>query len=183
MNIQFDIQPRQTGKTTSLINRALLNKNGLFLTMNMRSLLNINRTYNPKKYGIDTKTSSDFINDFMSYEKDFNYKNIYIDEYLFYDEKEQAVLNYIISDCFDDNLNVYIKTTASKLINKNLYNLVRLMKKHNITIMDLPEEIFNSTGYLYFNLLTHPDCKVSINNNYMRTDLSYRTEVLGELFE
>ena len=195
MRIQFDIQPRQTGKTTSLAKMALANKKGIFITINSEMERYITEQYNINPNNITVQPYYDFVGLILDneynivpeyinnlYFSNHKYANIYIDEYLFYEYYDQDKLNYILSTYFN-TANVFVKTTADKLLNRDLYNLVRLMRKNKINHSNLPNEIYNKTKYLYNNLLTHPDCKVSINNHFMRTDLSYRTEVLGELFE
>ena len=181
MNIQFDIQPRQTGKTTSLARLALSVDNGIFLTVKDSNTKTLIDRYDFEHSNVSVMSSRYFINEYFSYsgnfEKDYECDNIYIDDYLFFREQDQRELNHIISNF--NKCNVYIKSTAKNIIFKDIFDMIKLIRCKNINYSELQIHNIQLADYLYHNLLTHPDCRLSLINCYKNFGFVEEGELFG----
>jgi len=197
-NCYFDIRPRQSGKTTELLKLANNFKevNNIFITLNNHVKSNIhkhnvyNRTYTihcikgvvnrPRLY-----TQEEFSEERL---KGLIFENVFIDEYLLFKEENQSKIYQILKN-IPGVFDVYIKTTPSKMINKNKLLLIKEAKKNNIDLKELLS-LFktineNEIKYLYYNLLTHPNAKIDVKYDYIKNSYdpeAFKMEYQGQFY-
>lgn len=169
----FEILPRQSGKTTELIN-LYSDLNGVsiipsyFITMNsqmkrevIKRMQWIGAVFTPDEF-INMVETKSYINP--------SCYNLFIDEYLFFDEQHQSRIYEISEDVVIDT--VYIKTTSNKLHNNFMFNLVKKLKV--ISDEEITDFCFKSLNdsnrkkefrYLYNNFLTDSKTKLYIKYN------------------
>lgn len=177
----FYIQPRQTGKTSELINKVKNDKRS--------ALLIVPNTYT-RRHILHKECSiynhvisvSDLIKENLKGLK--GYDTVCVDEYLFLRKDVIAFLNTKLPLHFSK---IIIKTTSNKLYDKRMFEFVRAYRKlSNPPKLSFPCMNFEQDQFfeLYYNLLTHPKTNLW-KFDYLQTisEEKYKTEILGELFK
>jgi hypothetical protein len=179
----FLIQPRQTGKTTKAVYEFLKDPdNTLFIThkievsKHIKDLIGFNH-----KNVISAKQ-------FLNKKGVHKVKSIILDEYLFFENKED-VYKEVYGSGFE---NIYVFSTSNKIYDKRLFNNIKRYKKDYSYehMVDLHKSNFSRQEVyeLYYNFLTDSDFKIidTYKHTKDRQDLihilgeeSYRTEVLN----
>jgi hypothetical protein len=175
MKVIFLIQPRQSGKTTKAMYEFIKDPdNTLFVTRNRLMSKEICDMVggNMKNF-----TDSHFFNSRVI---GINFKNIILDEYMFFLNKDEIykTIQAIKPD------NVYIFSTSNKKYNKDLLNFVKenksthsyqgLILKYGAGL-GLSEEIEKQIYELYYNFLTDEDT-VLIDYNFSINPLPFKKD-------
>ena len=182
------IQPRQSGKTTDLIEsfncrvvNNLLIVNSLHMKHNMLSnffdnrfesqILTVPQVCDPRRWrGIE-----------------FDVKRIFVDEYLFFSEHDKKELYTFYQKCRKHCVQWEIRTTSNMLYNRNLLDLANEIKhapNPEIILDKLQLDVKNEIErYYWYNFLTEPDFNIiRESKNNLKLD-QYRLEILGELLK
>ncbi|MFW6311301.1 MAG: hypothetical protein ACOC1K_03600, partial [Nanoarchaeota archaeon] len=116
---------------------------------------------------------------------------VIIDEYLYFSEKNQSRLYNLIYYAIK---NIHISSTPRKLIDKNMFNLVKQIKNYICHFSNLDSLIYNNLSidkkeefdYLYYNFITDPsfqlNCSFDIQDYYLNKE-QFEIEILGRLFK
>lgn len=164
-SVKVYIQPRQTGKTNTIIKLYQNCDNGIIICANNQMKYMIGTTIGLSKSEID-KQPIYTIDQFYNKTKGLDMKNstILIDEYFFFSNTEKdCVYKDILSkhDLFNE---IIIFSTSNKIYNKDEIKLIKDLKKIDVNqlykFMDLKEKIYHKFNDLYVNVLTDPDCEV-----------------------
>jgi hypothetical protein len=162
----FYIQPRQVGKTTFATYEFLKNyEESLFI---LHSMDMVNHIKNNVK-NFDNIISQ---NQFTNKIRNKKYKNIIIDEYLFFSEKNKKEIYEGVEKM--DLENVIIYSTANKVYNSLLVDYISL-EKNNYSVENLIEK-FKKEYNMYYKLLNESfDIEKEFNDLYYNflTDDNY----------
>ena len=191
----LEILPRQTGKTQSLVRKAssLLDDgySVAFIVPNMAMKRNIMSMYReePGSHVIFT------VEEYLRYVtqmgvriQQFDYT--LIDEYLLINDSQQKELHYHIP--IITKKTVYIKTTAYKLYDKNMIDLIKawktLVRNYQELILASKIEFTDSkeAELLLYNFLTDPKTQIiTVYNDFkkMYTKEQYDLYVMGKIFK
>ena len=191
----FEILPRQTGKTQSLVMKAssLLDEgySVAFIVLNMGMKKHIMDIYReePGSHVIFTvEEYLRYINQIGVRTKSFDYT--LIDEYLILCDSQQKELYYYAP--IYTKKTVYIKTTSNKLYDKNMVDLIKgwktLVTKHEELILASKIEFIDTkeAEHLLYNFLTDPKTQViTVYNDFkeMYTKEQYDLCVMGKIFK
>lgn len=186
----FKVKPRQTGKTTDLINKAISyaneGKRVLFIVASEKD-----KSYlYPKMYLLTHKIfmatqdlkEDDILGSFFNV--------VIIDEYLYFSERNQSRIYNILEYLRYSDIDIHISSTSRKLIDKNMFDLVKEIKKSNLKLgilyKNLSVDKREEFDYLYNNLITEPDfqldCSFDIQDYYLNKE-QFEIEILGRLFK
>ena len=120
MKKYFFMQPRQTGKTTKAMYEYVKDpENTIFVTYKH---INIKKIHDKVGGNIKNFVSS---GEFINRTKGITLKNVILDEYMFFDNKE-SIYKEIIERGAE---NIFIHSTSNKIYNKNLFDLVKENKE------------------------------------------------------
>lgn len=195
----FFVNPRQTGKTTWLINeatnKAFFGKKVMIITLNYP----MNRIVHEKiiNSGIPKSKLSTIMDNIevLSVERFFqkkymnlkNYEKIYIDEYLYFKKEKQMAL-YQDINLFASDVDIEIRTSPSEKIDRSLFELVKCIKENkiNVNYNIFTDDIRDEIIYLYYNFLTDVNIDLIVKYDEFRVMVSpeeFDTEYLGKLFK
>jgi hypothetical protein len=189
---EFEILPRQFGKTASFI--SLYNK----LNHNLQHPINVvvpthpcKRVYNDA--GIDVFTIQEFIYNIRSNTRGRICKcsNLFLDEFFLYNETQQYILYDEYVKYVEDT--VYIKTSPVRRYNKKLIDLCRYLKQISNLCLDYIDmdvefhdtEKQNDFKYLYGSFLTDPNTTIYSYYDDFKNRLSeeqFKTQIFGQFF-
>lgn len=163
MNKYFYLLPRQTGKSTMAIYEYLKDpENSLLIVHNQRMIQDF-KVKTPELKNIMTPQM------FLGC-RGKSWKNIILDEYLFFNNKDQAFIYNEINLIEPENL--YIFTTSNKVYDRRLYDIIKEQKPNfnkslllgyilsHTTLKVNIKTFINNFHELYFNFLTDPDTKL-----------------------
>ena len=186
MNIYFNISPRQSGKTDKAIYEYLKDKdNTIFVTHNMHMVQHLlDLTGEPRRNFVST-------NSFELRIIGKRPKNIILDEYLFYKNKDKIYnLCHMVAP-----ENIYVFTSANKTYSRVLFELVKDNKQYMSfnSLLDL----FNRTHVcdymndarlelydLYYNFITDKNVKIFDGKNQTNSMwLNRRDEIKNHISE
>lgn len=153
MRTIFLVQPRQSGKTNKAIYEYLKDpENTIFVVNKMEKYKNICNKCGKSKL-------KNFISCYNFFDKirDVKPKNIILDEYMFFKDKEEIYKEIIRLN----PENIYVFTTMNKTYSKNIFEFVKINKVKysydNLVLLDevklnqySPYEIYE----LYYNFIT-----------------------------
>ena len=179
--IDFQISRRQSGKTRSIVNMAtrdcFCGRKPCIITLNQNTVRRLKQDLITKDIDVISSTSYRLIPS--------RPEVIYLDEYLYFHEDIQRFFNSIIPKITAD---VYIKSSASYIVDKEIFELARFIRKKNIDVDIsfndfIKEKQFN---YLMNNLLTHPKTELNVDYDYYKSVLgehNFQTEYLGKFLK
>ena len=179
-NCEFYIEPRSSGKTYNLIRKFFSLDNVAYIGLNKHSIGLDNLRY-LRSNNFD---NNNFFNQHLNIEeltgRRFDY--VLIDDYLFFEKENIEKFDHFLPSI---TKNIIIKTTAYKLINKDILYIVKKARELNVSSMCLdfkkPE-----VNYLFFNLISHPLTKLITEYDNYKKELGeneYKTQICGELFK
>ncbi len=192
---KFYIQPRQTGKTTSLVRSMMKFTGGCALIVkNHRERLRISDDL-IACYSKDYMINKAILipNDLPRLSNNIDlvsgYKKYFVDEYLFFDHQQRKMLSEFYRSTYNANENIgwEIRTTSDRLYNPQLMELTR-----NIKHAPEPFYILRSINKLerrqiseryWDNFLTEPTFKVQRLLSFKTPLVSkeaFDTEIMGE---
>lgn len=172
------ISPRQSWKTYTLTQKCIINSRSILIVRsNMERNLILENNPKLNEYKIFSVTDLPKFQDAISPEI------LYIDEYLFFKEKDKRFLyRYINSKEFDY---IEVRTTANKLYEKNIIDLMRYLRSLNLPFNYLNNYILKKYSDYHYNLLTMHDFEI-ITNVYWENILDpeqFDIAILGKLFK
>lgn len=197
MNCDFYIMPRQSGKTTSIIEEFLKDPyNTYVMTDNQLKINGIIRRIK-SEYPEESKkiTGALFRRQFKicdSYSlRGHSVNKILLDDYLLWTEKQRELLNFNMGALTKD-AQIITYTTSSTLYNKKIYLSVKKLKEKGESVFELANslnEILRKEALdLYNNLLTEPfttiitrDVTIPVNSITDKYDLLEKVEKIGWL--
>jgi len=185
MEGHIHIQPRQSGKTTTIINSFLEHpENTIIIVNNYDMFTHIKRQlmkYN--NYNECVFVPNDYFYEKMLHKE---IKRILIDDYLFFDYKKKIIVKKLIYFLNLESCSIY--TTPNRKYNSDDIKYIRFIKKYRI-----PYKIINkkwcdneTIKELWINLLTDPTFKIHEWKEEERMCLKkeeFETEILGELYK
>lgn len=195
----FDIMPRQSGKTTDLIEKANhfkdLDYSVVFITMNEAMVYSLQNTYEISR-GIKLYSATSFLDHHLTFDcKRDQYDYVMIDEYLMMPIETQEKLYNSIRPLVKDI--VYIKSSPVKMYNKKVIDFIvdwkTLHEKHyeicdqfKLLWRDSSRNFLKEYDELYFNFLTDP--KTSLYSRYAAVSKicskeRFETEYMGKFFK
>ena len=203
MKKYFYIQPRESGKTHKAIYEFLKEPEETLLVFPTERLAQENR----EDYGYDNIIGVNKLGNKISGGVLSKIKRIILDDYMLYEVKVK-IYEFINKFCSRFLEEIYIFTTFDKRYNRDLFNIIKKIKKDGYIIQDLLEtQILNfrlildensmqDIKDLYYNFVTDSDTKVidtnlSINKGYKDEDYKeflfrelgserYKLEILNE---
>lgn len=198
--IEFNIQPRATGKTTKIVNLFItelvhadnhLKQPPILLVANQclrdRILYDIRAAGQLDIHAL-AKQHIYSLHDRAWVDKGFNpaKSTVFIDEYLMFSQVEKRRLFHRLRR---GKRNIIIYTTSNILYNRELVRNIKLLKQMDpgfiarigITRETLLKDL--EFDQYYFNFITEPDAIiVSDGENHSLPEEKYATEILGRLF-
>ena len=166
MKCKFQVLPRQYGKTTKLIEmfKGIVNEDketAAFITAREVHAREVRSRLNLSPRSLNPCSVSAFINKQTVFGvKPKVYDKVLIDEYLFMTEEDQAQLYGILKSTPSI---VRIMTSAAKLINKDILDIVRMNRKHEDIVAQVafydPEHLKHAS-YLAQNFLSDPNTEI-----------------------
>jgi len=202
--IEFRLYPRQHGKTKLLLEKALRlyenDKKFLFISPNTtgnemtKMKFQENLWRKNKMYFKDEKNVNEL---FLTIDSVFqlnqhelfnkNVKHIFIDEYLYYSNRNQAWLYNSLAHT--DN-KIYISTSPREMFDRQLFELVKTIKRENIRLYDFLTftdiKMKEQYVYLYNNFLTDINTELCYWYDYQKKNYgkeNFDLEVLGKIFK
>lgn len=184
MNIYYYIQPRQSGKTTSLFSEFFRKpQQNLFICHNghMANLIRksenlFHNTYNPTAFKSHITSVQKVLNGTSIRGKRF--KTILMDEYDIWNDDHKANILNVLEPVLEDDPQIIIKTTQKKLYYAELIEIVKLYKTNCTPLNEikriakkmvdsLPDLIIDQeVEELYNSLLTHRFTRVIVFKNH-----------------
>ncbi len=152
------MQPRQSGKTSKAKYEYLKDpENTLYVVGDSKTAQRIKEQIRSKNANIISCHNFDL--------RGRNQKNIILDEYMFFPNKDKVYKEIMRNQVNIDN--VYIFSTSNKTYSRYLFNLVKENKKYfsfdeivekyeGVMTKEIKKEIHD----LYFNFLTDADCRL-----------------------
>jgi len=181
MDINFYIQPRQTGKTTKATNKYIQKlekgESVLFLVMNNITKRNVLKEVNIFGQVSNIVSIEDFLKN-MSYPK---VQNLILDEWLYWDKNDRRKLVHLIKNTLEID-KVYVYTTSRKTYSRKMFNFCKDFKSKEgdrFSLIEKFEKEFNKSllnnekeelKELFSDLITEPTCKI-IDNDYYPNNL------------
>lgn len=120
------------------------------------------------------------------------FDTVYVDEYLYFNNMEKCELNDALINIKTNDIKIY--TTSNRLYNKDLVNLLRIMKSR-MDIIDftnafnslteiIDEVLILSLNDLRYSLLINPNFDIKSKGYFdtCSTDERYKIEVEGKLY-
>ncbi len=166
MKKTFVIQPRQSGKTTMAIYEFLKDvDNTLFVTHDYGAAQMISRRIFGKNNHINIVSCQNFIEKMRGR----RYKNIILDEYLFFKNKDDI---YLFMQQYLNPENLYIFSTTDKTYSEELFEFVKKYKGgggfyslldwyyHKFNKVIISDTVITQLNELYYNFLTDYDTNV-----------------------
>lgn len=166
MKCKFQVLPRQYGKTFKLVEmfKNIVNEDKetvSFITPREVHAIEVKKRLNLSPTSLNPCSVSHFINKQTIFGvKPKVYDKVLIDEYLLMTEVEQAQLYSLLKNTPST---VHIMTSAVKLINKDLLELVRTLRKYEDIICTTSFynlEQLEQAKYLASNFLTDPKTEI-----------------------
>lgn len=175
-NCIFNILPRQSGKTTTIISHALNN-----ITLVPSYIISLEGMKKEIEFKTQDKirvfTPDEYITMVMNTRYNPFCYNLYIDEYLLFNKNNQQAI-YMLSKDYVDN-NIYIYTSPSEIYNKDLFDFVRIMRSNNFNFNKLKMRIvFDDKDdnidfdYLYHSFLTDPNTTLYVRYSDWESNMS-----------
>lgn len=177
---EFFIEPRQSGKTHSLIDMLTNASAPTIMIVRDGRQLNLIK----EKYRLNNYDNIVTVQYFASKHPQLDFKqNVLIDEYLFFQSNYIRLLDKLLPVM---TKHIYVKTTSVKLYNQDIFDFIKAYRKLSSIIQ--PRLVFNAEtefDELCYNLLTHPKTNLYFGLERQRhiSQEKYKTEILGKLFK
>lgn len=138
----FLIHPRQTGKTDKAIYEYLKDpENTIFVCCNSEM-----KNYVCNRIGIPPKNKYiTYDENFLSFTKGRRIKNLILDEYMFFKNKEKIyeVVHYLSPE------NIYVFSTSNKMYDNEIFEFVKKEKQENWSIKSILDS-YKKTKYKFY---------------------------------
>jgi len=175
------IQPRRSGKTTSLLE--MMGDGDILITVVKNFPMPMRKGYinivTPREF---THMTDGLINSRLN--KPYN---LLIDEWFHYsDNVKKDIHNIINTHLFGD---IIIKSTSDKLYNRTVIDMLRMLKSikdPSLSFTDIEDEYIKNFKDEYNSILSDPRFTIHEWCDFYKKELSklnYNIEILGEVFQ
>lgn len=187
-NCEFKVLSRCSGKTTCLVNdfKSQPRESSLFVGFD-RNTLNMSFPKSEDKDAqVNVLASKDFETNFWYVGRKNHFKNMYIDDYLFYGEGVQGLVYEFAKRYVTDT--VFIRTTSPKFHDKNTINLIKDIKKveriYGFSL--IPNTPIFNYDYYYNNFMTEQETTLQVRYDDAKIFLTkelFDLQFNGKLFK